>query len=465
MNSKKLGLPSAISICVGLIVASSCLLLLGTGVGLAGKWFILSMGIVLVLNFCLTLSFGELHSLMPEVDGGLGQYTKAGLGPVVSIVANTSAYVIVNILAGSVEVAMCGQVISETFLPMLPAPLVSVAILLILSYVNYRGIDLFSKIQNMVVALLLLSLIGMGLISFFNLGTGTPVDMAAQAAPVAGSFSGAVSLSAMAFWLFIGIEFVIPVANQLKNPKRDVMLAMMLGLVMLFVIQSVLGTGMTHYVTYEELSSSSLPHIIFARNLLGRAGEVWMALVTLLASVSTANTLLSSVPRILAGMSENDMMPSVFARKNRQGTPVAGIVLIASGIIALIVTGFTASAGLSTLLLAASCFWLTSYILVNLTVLALRRRYPNHPARNKRLTLFGIPQLLGIVGNIYMIWHIAEGDTRILIYKLFLTLMVVLVAFALVWVKLVKKQSAFAVADIDEINSRAAECEPEAQVA
>lgn len=52
----------------------------------------------------------------PEAEGGLGQYTLAGSGPVPSIVSNLSAYVITNMLAGSVELAMCGLVIQETFL-------------------------------------------------------------------------------------------------------------------------------------------------------------------------------------------------------------------------------------------------------------------------------------------------------------------------------------------------------------
>ncbi|MGM9612979.1 MAG: APC family permease [Butyricicoccus sp.] len=457
MNTKKLGLPSAISVCVGLIVASSCLLTLGTGMGLAGKQFILSMAIVLGLNTCLALSFGELHALMPHVDGGMGQYTKAGLGPVVSIVANTSAYVMVNLFAASVEIAMCGQVLSEIFLPMIPAPAISVTVLLILSYVNYRGVDLFARIQNIVVGLLLLSLIGMGIISFFGLGTGTYIPASEQTAPAVSGIGGVFSLSAAAFWLFIGIEFVIPVAKDLKNPKRDVTLSMILGIVMLFFIQAMLGAGMTHYVTLEELRTAELPHMVFAHNLLGRAGEVWMGIVTLLAGISTANTALGAVPNILAGMAESDLMPAIFARKNRHNVAVAGIVLIAGGDAIFIVTGFTSSAGLNNMLLAASCFWLTSYILISLTVLVLRHRYPHHPARNKYLTLGGIPQILCIVGNLYMIWNIAEGDARILIYKLFFTILAVLVAFAVIWVRGIKKQPLFAHAELSEINAAAAD--------
>ncbi len=42
MNNKKMGLGSAVSVCVGLIVATSCLLSLGLGTGLAGKGFIIA---------------------------------------------------------------------------------------------------------------------------------------------------------------------------------------------------------------------------------------------------------------------------------------------------------------------------------------------------------------------------------------------------------------------------------------
>ena len=49
-RTKKLGLGSAISVCVVLIVATSCLLSLGQGMGLAGKNFIIALFVVLILN-------------------------------------------------------------------------------------------------------------------------------------------------------------------------------------------------------------------------------------------------------------------------------------------------------------------------------------------------------------------------------------------------------------------------------
>ena len=71
-RTKKLGLGSAISVCVVLIVATSCLLSLGQGMGLAGKNFIIALFVVLILNGFLALSFSELHSMMPKAEGGPG---------------------------------------------------------------------------------------------------------------------------------------------------------------------------------------------------------------------------------------------------------------------------------------------------------------------------------------------------------------------------------------------------------
>ena len=78
---KKLGLGSGVAICVGLIVATSCLVSLGTGMGSIGRWFIIPLFAVMVLNWFIGISFAELNGLMPRVQGGTGQYLLAGMGP------------------------------------------------------------------------------------------------------------------------------------------------------------------------------------------------------------------------------------------------------------------------------------------------------------------------------------------------------------------------------------------------
>lgn len=64
---RKLGLGSSVAICVGLIVATSCLVSLGTGMGSIGRWFIIPLFMVMILNWFIGISFAELNGLMPRV--------------------------------------------------------------------------------------------------------------------------------------------------------------------------------------------------------------------------------------------------------------------------------------------------------------------------------------------------------------------------------------------------------------
>ncbi|MDR3210036.1 MAG: APC family permease [Oscillospiraceae bacterium] len=451
MTQKKIGLGSGVAICMGLIVATSCLVSLGQGIGLAGRGFILPLAIVVVLNMFIAFSFSELHNMMPKATGGLGQYMLVGLGPWASIVSNISAYVFVAFFALSVELAMCGIVLNG-LIPAVPAGVFSIGILAALFIVNLFGVDLFSKVQNVTVTLLIGSMFIMGVLALFKLGSGIAIAAEAMETPPMRGAGELMSLSALAFWLFIGVEFIIPAANDLKNPRRNVLLSMVIALVILFVVQAILGTGMSHYVSLETLRTSDMPHVAFAESLFGKGGAIWMSVVTVLASVSTVNTLLPSTGNILRGMAEEKMAPKIFARANKKNVPYCGMFMIVAVVAALILTGYVNSSGLINLLLAASCFWLVSYVLTHINVLVLRRRYPN-AQRNKKLVLAGIPQIIGILGNIYMIWNITSdpGD-RLTIYKIFFIMLVLLAVYAFIWVGAVRKTKPFAPMYIGELN-------------
>jgi amino acid transporter len=442
MNShRKLGLWSGAAVCMGLIVATSCLVSLGQGFGLAGKSFIIALVIAAVLNAFVAMSFAELNYMMPNVTGGLGQYMLVGLGPWASIVSNISAYVIVTMFSVSVEVTITGLVLHGLF-PSISATVFSLGVVMLLFGLNLLGIDIFAKVQNFSVALLIGSMTLLGLVGVFGWSSATPIATE-LIAPKMTSFKDVMSLSAIAFWLFIGVEYIIPVAKDLRNPRRNVILSMVVALVILLVIQSILGTGMTIYVGTEEMLSVEMPHIVYAERVLGETGRVWMSLVTLLAAASTMNTVLPTVSRILQGMADESMMPRIFRRTNSYNAPYVGMSLLVLSILTMILSGYVNSSGLINLILASSCFWLASYVLTHLNVLVLRRRYPD-AHRNKKLTLWGIPQIIGMIGCVFMIWNISgDMESRMMIYKIFGILFAALSIFAYAWVTIVLKTKMF----------------------
>src|SRR5699024_5164591 len=102
---------------------------------------------------------------------------------------------------------------------------------------NLYGVDMFAKIQDVVAFLLVGSMLVLGIIGMLGLGTGQEV---VQPYNMASDFKGVVSMIAVAFWLFIGAEYVIPVSKNVRNAKRNVPLGMMIGLGLICVVQSVM---------------------------------------------------------------------------------------------------------------------------------------------------------------------------------------------------------------------------------
>lgn len=452
MNTKKLSLFSSVAICVGLIVATSCLSSLGSGIGSLGRTFIIPMFIVMILNMFVGMSFAELNRLMPNANGGTSQYLMAGFGSFASITANLAAYVVTMALTMTAELSMCGIVLRNLFFPSVDARIISMIILLILFYVNWRGLDLFSKVQDLVVILLIGSMFLLGIIGTFKLGSGQVIIQ--QSVPVVSGVSGCFQMAAVAFWLFIGVEFVIPVAKDMKNPKRDVILSITIGLILLFLVQSLLGNAMANYVDYAVLADdpSGTPHMTFAINMLGNLGKGWMGIITMLAAISTVNSMFAAPPRIMQGMAEDGNLPKVFYKENKNHVAFAGLIFMAVVTAGFIGSNLAVSNGIGFVVLAASCLWLIDYIMIHGAVLVLRRRYPK-AERNKYLMLGGIPQIIGILGNIYMIYAIDVGESRILIYKISLVIIFIITAYAVLWCKFVVKKPLFKPMSLEIINS------------
>ncbi len=354
MEDKKLGLPSVVSTGVGLIVATSCLMSLGQGAGALGIGFIISMILAFAINACTALSMAELNALMPNLTGGLAQYTLAGIGPFVTIVTMVGGYIVCQAIAGSVECAMFGNAINSVFHTGVPSGVFCILLLVVLITANLLGIDMFAKIQNVVVYGLIFSLVAMGLLGIFGLGTGETVT---QPMNLAGSFTDTFSLLGLAFFLFIGSEFVIPISKNVKNERKNVPLGMVLSLLIILGMQILVVIGMGRYCKWEDLANSASPHILYGSSLLGYAGSLWMIVVSVFAVISTVNSAISFQSYMCAGMAKIGLMPEFFLRKNKRGAYYVGILMIGGIMILVNATGLSTSDSLSFMITLAIVFW------------------------------------------------------------------------------------------------------------
>ena len=433
---------------VGLIVATSCLMSLGQGAGALGVGFILSMIFACAINICTAMSMAELNALMPNLTGGLAQYTLAGIGPFVTIVTMVGGYIVCQSIAGSVECAMFGNAINSVFHTGIPSSVFCILLLLVLIAANLTGIDMFSKIQNLVVYGLILSLVLMGLLGILGLGTGALVE---QPAYPGERFPNVFSQLGLAFFLFIGSEFVIPIAVNVKNARRNIPLGMALSLMIILVMQILVVLGMGRYCSWSDLRDSTSPHILYGSSLLGYAGSLWMIVVSVFAVISTVNSAISFLSYMCAGMAKLSLMPEIFMKRNRHGAYYVGVLMIGCIMILVNATGLSTSSLLSFMITLAIVFWMVSYVIANMNVLIFRRKWPKAP-RTFRVPLGPVIPLLGIVGNIFMIWHI-DGDpaVRAQIFTIDGVIFLVLAIYAALWCKYKLKKPMFQPVPIQKV--------------
>jgi len=154
--------------------------------------------------------------------------------------------------------------------------------------------------------------------------------------------------------------------------------------------------------------------------------------------------VLAGVPRMLSGMADNGQVFPIFKYQHpRWRTPVPAILFVA----ALPVVGIIWSGGdpgsILPLTIAASVAWLLAYIMAQVSLMILRRRYPAAP-RPFRMPGYPLLPLAAIAGMVYVVANSSpapELTAQIVRYT-----GIVLLLFAVIgalWVRFVMKKGLF----------------------
>lgn len=200
----------------------------------------------------------------------------------------------------------------------LPAIIINVLI----TYLVFRGIKESRNFSNAMVVLKLaivglVILVGGGLI--FSQGltfNWHPVNDEGVKAFMPNGFSGVMAAVSGVFFAYIGFDAVSVLAEESKNPQRDLPRGMILSLVIctiVYILLSLVLTGAVHYKNFEGVGDP-LAFIFEPQNLnLG-----WMQLlVSICAVVAMTSVLLvfqMGQPRIWMSMSRDGLLPPVFQR-------------------------------------------------------------------------------------------------------------------------------------------------------
>jgi amino acid transporter len=407
-----LGFPSLLAVAVGLVVASTTLVSLCQGMGMGGYGFILAMLIAWVLMIFQAFTFSELAIAMPRA-GSISSYTEVALGHFPAILATIAGYIIVQLLAGPAEIAVASIVVKNVFFPALSPTLIGALMLFLFMVLNLLGVDVFAKAEIVFTIIKIITVAVIGLVGIFALGN----PQVTVVTPPMGIVD-IIGFVALGVWLLIGTEFICPLVEEAKNPRRDLPLAMFIGLVVILLLNLVFGIAAVRFVPMQLLSTSPTPHVDVASAILGQAGLYWAGIATFFATAGVINTLMASVPRMLYGMAHAGQVPAIFKWLHpRFRTPWVGIILMGLGMFIQILTGISTIETIVVFIVATAFSWLLAYIIAHVDVIILRVRYP-HLERPFKTPGFPVPQILGILGIILvMIYIFPDPKMKKEIYK------------------------------------------------
>lgn len=459
------GFPTALATAVGLVMASPVILTVTTGFGVGGGAFVLAMLIAFVIILAQASTFAEAASVLPT-SGSVYDYISCGPGRVLAIAGTLSAYALVHVFAGTAEVILSGVMATVNF-PEFHSMLedhnmtwaVGVGFVLCFGVLNIFGVQFFSKAEVVLTSGMWITLTLFGVIGLIQ-APAVSLDGFFGASQIGTDWGAVLSLVGMAIFMFLGLEFVTPLAPELKRASRNIPRAMQLGLVMVTVCMLCYGAAIARQVENKAVNPEGTVHLLetpdaiplFAEQIMGPAGRIWLGIAFLFAGAATINTLMAGLPRIFYGMALDGALPKAFAYLHpRFKTPVVGIVvaMLIPCVHIWLIRGNLDKILL--LVLAAVCAWGVAYLLVTLSVVMLRIRRPDLP-RAYRSPWFPLPQIVSSAGVLLALWHIAPpGIERMDVYRPFGVMFGLVTLYALVWTAWVQRRPLFAPASVEEI--------------
>ncbi|RYG49350.1 MAG: amino acid permease, partial [Chitinophagaceae bacterium] len=202
------------------------------------------------------------------------------------------------------------------------ADLPAIAINLIITYLVYRGIKESRNFSNVMVILklaivALVILVAGGLVFSNGLTFNwTPADDEGVRSFMPNGFGGVMAAVSGVFFAYIGFDAVSVLAEESKNPQRDLPRGMILSLVICTIVYILLTLALTGAVNYRNFNDvgDPLAFIFEEQNL----NIPWMQLlVSVCAVIAMTSVLLvfqMGQPRIWMSMSRDGLLPPAFQK-------------------------------------------------------------------------------------------------------------------------------------------------------
>lgn len=398
--AKQLSLLDVYMISTAAMFSSGFFLLPGIAAAAAGPSVVLAYFLSGLLIMPAMLSQAELATAMPRA-GGAYYYLDRTLGPLVGTMGGIGAWFAL-ILKSAFALIGIGTYLALFFdVPFTP---IAVTFAVIFGVLNIFGAKESTGLLHWLVFGLLIILaffVVDGLANVWSLGyietyrtRFTPFFLH--------GVDGLLGTVGLVFVSYVGLTQVATLAEEVKDPERNIPLGMAISLITVLTIYvvgvaimvAVLGTG--------ELSHSLTPVADAARQMFHwlppRLGEFLLVAAAVAAFASMSNTGILAASRYPLAMARDHLIPERLATLGRFRTPVFSIVLTCS-VLVLFLLLFDVR-GVAEL---ASAVQMTLFGLLNIAVIVMRESRIESYDPGFRSPLYPWIQVVGIIAPLVLV--------------------------------------------------------------
>ncbi len=342
-----LGLWDVVMIVVGGVIGSG-IFLSPSDIAAAMPYPLLMLAVWAVgglLSFFGAIAFAELGAAMPEA-GGIYVYLREAYGSLISFLFGWTLFLVIDSGAIATLAVAFSYNMLPRFIDMTPLvkKLVAAGFVIFLGAVNYVGVRWGSRLQNWLtyiktaaIAIIVIS------IFFFAKKHGQPVNfIQPMPGPLNFGMFGAFGVGLVAsLWAYKGWESATYSAGEVKNPKRNLPLGILIGTVAVISLYIIANLAYLYVLPVGKIASSEGRVALDAMQIVtGPFGASLIAFLILFSILGAANQNMLCSPRVYFAMARDGLFFKKVAECHpRFLTPHVAIIAITIWSVILTLTG------------------------------------------------------------------------------------------------------------------------------
>ncbi len=353
---REVGLLDAVSLVAGTMIGSGIFIVsadITRHVGSAG-WLIGIWVITGIMTLIAAVSYGELGAMFPKA-GGQYLFLKEAYSDFVGFLYGWSFFTVIqtgSIAAVGVAFAkftsyLIPQISEEVILmsagplQISSAQLLSLSIIILLTYINTRGAKDGKTVQTFLTVIKIASLIGIIIFGFWALKPEVWANnwqnaWTMQKMNVDGSFESytiVATLGAIAAAM-VGSVFssdswhcATSIAGEIKNPQRNVGLSLFIGALTVITIYIIINIVYLGVLPLNEIAfaKSDRVGVAAADIIFGSTGTIIIAVMIMISCFGCVNGLILAGPRVYYTMAKDGLFFEKVAHLNKNGVPGFGL--------------------------------------------------------------------------------------------------------------------------------------------